>query len=166
MKILVVVAMEERYANYPEALIRFAHYFYDKARKLIEISTEKNNRLVLPDRVVHKYEIAPQDNVFNLEKFIDEVKPKKFMLYTERAKEIYLSQAEINCLSMLTSAKTASEIGKTNHLSSRTVEKHIVNIKTKLKMPKGSTKADLISEVLKSGFELHELQIPTLKRKE
>ena len=153
------VEMEERYANYPEALIRFAHYFYDKGRKLIETSTEKNNRLVLPDRIVHKYEIAPKDNFFNLQKFISEVTPKKFMIYTERAKEVYLSQAEVVCLSLLTRAKTASEIGETNHRSSRTIEKHIENIKSKLRMPKGTTKADLIAEVLKSGFELHELQL-------
>jgi len=151
------IEMEERYANYPEALIRFSHYFYDKGRKLILESTEKNNRLILSDRTVHKYEISPIDNSFNLEKFISEIKPKRFMLYTDRAKEIYLSQAELSCLSALTKAKTASEIGKTSHRSSRTVEKHIENIKKKLLMPKGSTKSDLISEVLKSGFELHEL---------
>lgn len=151
--------MEERYENFPEPLIQFAHYFYDKGKKLIEKSTEKNNRLILPDRVIHKYESAPKDNTFNLEKFINESKPKKFMLYTERAKEVYLSQAEIACLSMLTSAKTASEMGEVSCKSRRTIEKHIENIKIKLLMPKGTTKADLVSEVLKSGFELHELQL-------
>ena len=150
--------MEERYANFPEALIQFAHYFYDRGRKLIDNASTKENRLVLPDRTVHKYETTPKDNSFDLEKFITEAKPKKFMLYTERAKEIFLSQSEVSCLSMLTSAKTASEMGEVSFRSRRTIEKHIENVKTKLLMPKGSTKSDLISEVLKSGFELHELQ--------
>ncbi|EKD92223.1 MAG: hypothetical protein ACD_29C00109G0001 [uncultured bacterium] len=83
------IEMEERYANFPESLIQFAHYFYDKGRKLIENSTQKNNRLILTDRIVHKYEMPPKDNYFNLEKFTSESIPKNLCyILKERGKYI------------------------------------------------------------------------------
>lgn len=58
---------------------------------------------------------------------------------------IYLSRREVQCLQLLIAGKTSQLIGQLLHLSPRTIEHYLVNIKNKLNV---RTKAELIEKVL------------------
>lgn len=150
--------MIEIYSNFSECLVQFTHYFYDKAKKILEEASQPANLICLPDRRHYKIESDPHLalDFEKIQAFVKESAPKHFLIH-RKSGSIYLTKQEVLCLSQLTFGKTAAEIGDTLFISKRTVETHLENVKHKLDMPNGSKKADLIKTVLESGFDLQRL---------
>lgn len=150
--------MNELYHNFAECMIQFAHYFYDQGAKLIELASKEDNRLHFPDRRIHKIDKPiPHLAKFDVDQFVQQTQPKRFMVYNIDGKEVFLSQKEMQCVNLLTRGKTAPEIGEALFISSRTVETHFRHVREKLGLPAGTHKADLISAIYQSGFDLHDL---------
>ena len=63
--------------------------------------------------------------------------------------QFYLTKRELTCLHYLVRGKTAKEISTILFISSRTVEKHLSNIKGKLNC---KTKSELIDRAIAEGF--------------
>lgn len=147
--------MTELYINYADCLVQFAYYFYDKANQIIALASHPKNRLIIKDRPdFRKDNDFPDIKNFNINHFINESQPKKFMVYSNKLGEILLTKKEIMCIHLLTQGKTANEIGCKLYMSKRTVETHLKNAKTKLGLGIGANKSDLISELYKDGFDL------------
>jgi DNA-binding CsgD family transcriptional regulator len=139
-------------------LIQFSHYFYDKGKDLIALVSKKDNRLYLRDRNAYKNEIDfPTLKYFDIENFLETCQSKWFYVYNAKMGDVFLSNVEMVCIRMLTEGKSAKEIAEKLHRSSRTVESHIQNVRNKLGLGKGTSRADLIAEIYRSGFDLHEL---------
>lgn len=152
------VEMHDLYQSYADCLIQFSHYFYDKGKDLIDFICKKNNRLYLRDRIIYRHEIDfPTLTRFNIINFLKTCQSKRFHIYNEKMGDVFLSNIEMVCTRMLTEGKSAKEIAAKLHRSSRTVESHIQNVRDKLGLGKGSSRADLIAEIYRSGFDLHAL---------
>ncbi|MFN7097702.1 MAG: helix-turn-helix transcriptional regulator [Gammaproteobacteria bacterium] len=150
--------MQELYQSFADCLIQFTHYFYDNASKLIQIVTKKENRLYLDDRIKYQSDrVFPCFNNFNIDTFLQDIQHKRFYLYSPTVGDVYLSKAELRCITLLAQGKTAREIGDMLFRSNRTIESHIQNARTKLGLQTGASKADLITEIYRCGFDLHEI---------
>jgi DNA-binding CsgD family transcriptional regulator len=150
--------MQDLYQSYADCLIQFSHYFYDKGKDLIALVSKKDNRLYLRDRNAYKNEIDfPTLKYFDIENFLETCQSKWFYVYNAKMGDVFLSNVEMVCIRMLTEGKSAKEIAEKLHRSSRTVESHIQNVRNKLGLGKGTSRADLIAEIYRSGFDLHEL---------
>jgi DNA-binding CsgD family transcriptional regulator len=150
--------MQDLYQSYADCLIQFSHYFYDKGKELIEMISQKSNRLYLRDRITYKHETDfPTLQHFDIEAFLESCQSKWFYIYNAKMGDVFLSNAEMVCIRMLTEGKSANEIADKLHRSRRTVESHIQNVRDKLGLGKGTSRADLIAEIYRSGFDLHEL---------
>ena len=146
------------YANFSDCLFQFTHYFYDKAAEIIQTASRKENLIYLPDRISYK-QTTPAANPnchLNIKEFVKDTIPKHFLIHLPDG-GVYLTKQEVRCLSLFTFGKTAPEIGEMLHISTRTVETHVQNLKQKLGLSSGAKKADIIKTVFDAGFDLQRL---------
>jgi hypothetical protein len=148
--------MIELYVIYADCLIQFAYYFYDAASKIIFEGAKLENRLIISDRIFQKDNEFPKINDLNIQKFMKDTQPKKFLIPSAN-EQILLTKKEIQCITYLTQGKAASEIGELLNMSKRTVETHLKNSRLKLGLETGAGKSELISELYKRKFDLNDL---------
>ena len=103
--------MQDLYQSYADCLIQFSHYFYDKGKDLITLVSKKDNRLYLRDRNAYKNEIDfPTLKHFNIAHFLKTCQSKWFYVYNAKMGDVFLSNAEMVCISVLTEGKSATGI--------------------------------------------------------
>lgn len=120
------------FLNNMDVIDSFIHYFRNKADPLIrEI---KNECVIVPDDK-RTIEICDDPNlIYNIDK-----RNAFFKKIHENQKP--MTKRETQCLLYLVQGMTAKQMAKKLHLSYRTIEEHIANIKSKLGC---KTKAELI----------------------
>lgn len=148
--------MNEVYSNFSDCLIQFIHYFYDKAESIISLSCQKENRIYLSDRIPYKKQPALPHEDLDIPKFIEKTIPKRFLIHRKEG-SIYITRQEMKCINLFTYGKTATEIGEELGISKRTVEAHINNVKFRFGFHTGTKKADLISAIINSKFDIQRL---------
>lgn len=116
------------YLNHSDFIKNFISYFKEKAQPLI-VSSEKD-LIALPSlekpclveqslQLVNDQEVKSSNNLLNFSNHP-------------------LSKRELDCIQQLILGKTAFETAKTLHISDKTVENHLANIKTKLGLKRKS----------------------------
>jgi len=105
-----------------------------RGKKICELWTLQD-----PDATAESYQEINQDFESRMKSVQVEVKSKKTFLdrlcinqYLYSAKSVKLTQAEKECLYYYLNGYSSKETGQALHMSSRTVETHIVNLKEKL----------------------------------
>lgn len=146
--------MEEFYLSNQDILLRFTHYFYDRAKKILSDVSQPENQLYLPERIKYNTKNATLNySLVDIQNFLSATRPKHYYVYHEQLGDIFITKREYECLYYLTRGKTASEIANMLYRSTRTIETQIKNLKLKLNLPTGATKSDLIATICQTGFE-------------
>ena len=140
------------YLNNIDLLKRFILYFKDRANLIIKQANE--NRIILPNHF--EQHVTPDESeIYMLEKFkkefLKETAIKNFALTGELEGEV-LTNKQLNCITYLIEGKTAKEIAKVIGISYRTVEGHIIKLKTRFNC---QTKTELITKLLKNGLGIY-----------
>lgn len=143
------------FVNNLDLLNRFVLYFRDRGKDLIKKASKyKINHVVIDTSSIQSKELIllKQLNVLELKKqFVRDTKIKSYYLNNNQT-ETSFSNREIDCIKLLLEGKTALEAGKILYISSRTVEKHLDNIRLKLNCHK---KSAIIEILLKNGFSFY-----------
>lgn len=149
--------MNHLYSNYSDCLLQFTHYFYDTADELIRIACEKQNKITPIDRIGYKQAITnlnPEN--LDIAEFVKATKPKRFLVHGSH-KTVHLSYKEVACIRLASMGMSAPRIGEKLYISNRTVETHIKNVRDKLGLSTGATKAEVIQELISHGFDIHRI---------
>ena len=128
-------------SNHIDILYHFILYVKNRGQHLFQ--QQKSMRLWLPE--IQKNPQSPEIDVndvndinysevmMNLRhKFLKETPIRQYAFKLDNDEKIQLTQRELHCISHLLNNKTAVEISAAMHISKRTVESHLENIKQKL----------------------------------
>lgn len=121
-----------------DLLDRFTYYFKEKASVLINESN--NNRLYIPF-IENKNQ--PFINNAKRNNFINNIKCKKYYL----APDFYFSRREIDLINYIALGKSAEETALILNISTKTVQRHIANIKNKINCSKNTEILNKIAEL-------------------
>lgn len=125
-------------------LLQFISYFREQARKLIAIG--ERDAIVLP--IQNRVKCTEDEET--LINFLKEIKVKRYYLGGKYG-DAYLTVKEANCIRWMIEGKTAEEIAIIENIQSKTVERHIENIKLKFNCQK---QTQVIQLLLKSGISM------------
>lgn len=116
----------ETYFNNMLTLQRFCEYFKGVANHLIAKSNDPNNRIIL----------GPNQHPFSLSDFIEPFNPDANDAIELKVGDqiIQLTLKQKQCLEYLAKGLSAKEIAAKMHISPRTVETHLNNVKNKLNL--------------------------------
>ncbi|MCW5588880.1 MAG: hypothetical protein KIT27_04370 [Legionellales bacterium] len=149
--------MNQLYTNYSDCLVQFTHFFYTAADQLIVRACDAQNKIKLNDRGEYRQVISNlEQDTLNISEFVKTTKPKRYLVHGNY-KTAYLSHKEIHCIRLASLGMNATQIGKKLFISKRTVETHIKNVREKLELPSGVSKAEIIEELISYGFDIHRL---------
>ncbi len=124
------------FVNNQDLLERFASYFKEKAAHLIKEA--KKQPIIMPPPYPSLHLPNKMDSSsYSKDVFIEDTR----VTSADQTTGINLSAREKECLHLYVRGKTAKEIGKALHLSNRTIENYLQNIKLKLGL---SSKSQLI----------------------
>jgi DNA-binding CsgD family transcriptional regulator len=121
----------------------FMSYFFSKINLLFK---NIDSKVLLPFSIEPLIS-SPLDNDL-LEKFLKETPINKFYLNQHNP----LTQREMTCLIKTIKGKTAKEIGKDFNISSRSIEKHLDNIKIKMKC---NSRREMIEKIFNNDEMKH-----------
>ena len=123
----------EFFLNNLDLLYRFILYFKDRAADLIEKSA-KSYRLILPEQKnIEKERFLSKGDYYALAKeFEHKIKLNHYEFNYGELKGIRISRRELDCVKYLLQNRAAKEIAELLFISTRTVEKHLDNLKIKL----------------------------------
>lgn len=133
------------YINNLDVLQHFILYFKDKISHLFD--TKDSSKLISTKICPLKKKYEKEENIQN---FMNEIRYNKYHLEGQYS-GTFLSKREAECLLYFSQGRTMKEIAARIHLSPRTIETYINNIKNKVGC---HTKGELVSLVskLKSPF--------------
>lgn len=137
------------YLNHMDLLKRFIFYFKEKAEYIVKQANM--NRIILPNHFELHESPDVTEQYYRLkttQEFLKETSIKKFPLSGELEGN-FLSNKQLNCMIYLIEGKTAKEIGKLLHLSHRTIEGHINNLKNRFNC---KSKSQLIDKLMQGGL--------------
>jgi LuxR family transcriptional regulator, quorum-sensing system regulator SolR len=155
------VHLAEFLINNVELLEHFILYFKDRAAELINKALQ--NRIYLPKLQIQpdNYSDVIYNGISNIEsvfrKFMQETKIKRFKLNSS-VNDMYLTEKEYMISLFLVSGYSPSTIAGKIYRSTKTINRHIENIKLKLGCHK---KEKLIKILADSGFGYHNKNITT-----
>ncbi len=134
------------YLNNIDMLEKFKFYFKDKANKLIAKSIK--NKILLPKEMCSGFNIKMNvdESVVNRQKFLKQLEVKNYIVPGQHC-DISLSSRELDVIKELANGCTLKEAGKSLELSPRTVETHLNNLKSKLKLQRKTEIIKLISDL-------------------
>ncbi len=134
------------YLNNIDILEKFKFYFRDKANKLIAKSNK--NKIQLPKEMYSNLGNinVSTESVIVKRKFLKHLEVKNYIL-PGKHQDISLSSRELDVIKELANGCTLKETGKTLDLSPRTVETHLNNLKSKLKLQRKTEIIKLISDL-------------------
>jgi DNA-binding CsgD family transcriptional regulator len=118
------------YLNNPQSYLRLVGYFQEKVLPCLPL---ENKDFFLPymDGAVLKLPPSEEKSTEYLDKFYDATKLKKFTLH-KGDRKFSLSLRELQCLHLLSKGSTSKDIANLLHLSFRTVEHYLSNIRLKV----------------------------------
>jgi DNA-binding CsgD family transcriptional regulator len=108
-------------------LLRFTYYFKEQARKLIAVAEADGLLLQGPTIPVKG---KPSEKV---DQFLNEIKINRYYLAD---RDVYLTAKEIACIRWMAIGKTAEEIAMIENNTTKTIQRHVENIKNKLNCQK------------------------------
>jgi DNA-binding CsgD family transcriptional regulator len=120
------------YVKNIDLLQRFILYFTDKASDLIKQAAK--NRIYLPEKQIITPTIPIRDPLlseFDREKFYHQTTIDKYYLLGE-SDDFYLTAKQAQCAAYFAQGATAKQCAKALHLSPRTVESHLKEVKDKI----------------------------------
>lgn len=123
----------EFYFNNLSLLKEFILYFKVQAKQIINSASLKSNILQLrsSDEIIKAEKNLLSDNAISQKNFLHEL---KLLPIESKFGTKYLTRREIDCLTYLIRGKSAKEIAKSlGNISYRTVEDHIMKIRSKLR---------------------------------
>ncbi len=122
----------QEYTNNMILFERFSLYFKGKFSDIIsEEELKRASSTTVSSEIFEKNAHVSLQEEQEIKNFISDTPIPKFFLNID-GKDIVLSAQEFKCLALLSRGKTAKEIGLILHLSSRTVESYIENVKHKV----------------------------------
>lgn len=139
------------YVNNLDIFEKFKSYFKEKATKLIAES--EKNIIHIPEHMRSTFggiETAPNHLDANQELFLNLINTHDHPL-KNNGKTITLTERELDSIKYLKYGYTIKEIAKLMHISPRTVENHLNNIKSKFGIQR---KSEIIKAILERGFTL------------
>jgi DNA-binding CsgD family transcriptional regulator len=132
------------YLSHMDALQKFIVYFNDKASPIINQALKTSqNRIIIPEKPKEKEEEMLQtvipfhylsQNNYSVKKniFITTINTLRYKYrFNHNGFNTYLTAKELDCAIYLSQGKTSREIGEILHISQRTVETHLENLKNK-----------------------------------
>jgi DNA-binding CsgD family transcriptional regulator len=139
------------YLNNMDLIRRFILYFKERAASIIEKADRE--RILIPSKkiITDDSQIIMNKGRCGRHDFINSIRVERYHLSGSYS-YVMLTEREFECAVCLLEGKTAQQIGNNLHLSRRTVETHLANIKSKVSC---KTKGDLIEILLKSGFGVY-----------
>jgi DNA-binding CsgD family transcriptional regulator len=120
--------IETFYLNNLDMLERFAIYFVHTAHHLI-LQADKD-KIIKPWRDPFTANPTYEEQHFGKQQFIADTMPKQ-IFYSINGREIKLTQRDLHCASLLLKGKTARSMAQTLHLSQRSVESRLENLRLK-----------------------------------
>ncbi|MBY0281674.1 MAG: LuxR C-terminal-related transcriptional regulator [Alphaproteobacteria bacterium] len=132
---------------------KFLDYFYVVADPLISKAHKK--KIIIPEDIVQPIYINNEDFKDyrkRREDFLSAINQDRILI-DNAEKKFFLSKRESDCLRLLVRGQIAKEIAHNLSLSPRTVEGHLVNIKTKLGC---ASRSQIVEKVLSHPWN-HEL---------
>lgn len=137
---------QDFYLNNRELLDNFVLYFKDKAKKFIELAT---NRVVPSGSaavVIDDEEIASEADKTS---FLVATTPKQYYLLDSTGRSVAIPAGEMKCLLLLARGRSAKEIAQTLMISPRTLETNLLRSKNRLGC---YTKKELLDIMSFSGY--------------
>lgn len=128
------------FINNPDLIARFIMYFKDKAKKILKT---KEKEALSPSTLIIGNKPIIEDK--KKQNFINATKFKRVSINCS-TKELVLSNKEASILHHLSRGKTAKEIARELSISSRTIEYHIDNMKSKTGLHSKSGLVDLFHD--------------------
>jgi len=127
------VSIVNFYINELELIRKFISNFKIAAKKYLEPSIILTSPLKIEhgDHLLDAIEKVQPSGLTDYNKHLRKIMPEKFLIGDTTSKN-YLSKQEFFCLNKLAHGATAKSIANSIHISHRTVEKHIQNMKDKL----------------------------------
>lgn len=125
--------------SHPEIFKQFINFFHDRYEQHIEYV--RKTGLIVPFNTRDSTEATKLEE--GIKRFITTATPKRYFL---RNHNCYLTYREKTIAEALLTGISAVDIGKNNFISHRTVEKHIQNIKFKVKCKKMSVLIKILSK--------------------
>ncbi|MGE3920643.1 MAG: response regulator transcription factor [Gammaproteobacteria bacterium] len=137
--------MNNFYINNLDLLHNFILFFKDQANELISLSKNIKHRLILPE--VLKQESTETISYYESIKNIKHDQVFEINKITYDHFGSYLTKREVDCACEIIQGLSNTEIGEKLFISKRTVDIHVVNLKSKLN-------CDKKSQLIKKLFEL------------
>lgn len=114
-------------------LVAFISYWAAKNQKRISLDNQKL-LATFPNGVdfsnLDKVEFSMKKEEAELKEFLEKISFKTTTIHT-KAGEVYITPRELECLRLLSKGNTGKEVARILNLSSRTVEGHVSNIRSK-----------------------------------
>lgn len=146
--------VENFFIDNMDLLKRFGEYFKVQAADLIEMNDPKKLVYIKHPKFFQNckdfYTLEWQDQLHQLDKFIESTIPSQLTLDTHLGPRVILTKQETECMKLLCFGKTAKEIGQELGLSPRTVESYLERIKAKSGL---LYKSDLIKAFYKNAIK-------------
>lgn len=138
------------YLQHEDLLERFIFYFKDRAKRIIAAADRDRIKLPLSDKErtvndLNDLSLFIKNDVSDLRKKFIRQTPIKHYYLPLGNREISLSDREIECLLLTVKGYSAADIAASLYRSSRTIEVHLANIKTKFRC---RSKLELIDKFL------------------
>ena len=125
------------YINHLDILIKFIDYFSFKAKEIIKTDWKDKSKLG-----IFKYGVTYESPKFEIE---ENIHKREFLKEIKFSDNPILTKRETECLYYLTKGETIKEIAIHLHLSPRTVEDYLNNIKSKTGCSRRSELCQLVN---------------------